>query len=749
MRCLLRLLLHHVCLGAVVVQALSPSKGHLMSMKTLRGTNHSDIITIAHGVDLQLALSMSMKTMMSEAALYIDSLEEGPMWQRDLILAAWIFLGLFVLGMIVLMIVNCCYWPTQRKAGVTDKWDQDGGSSIESMIEERANFHEMRRRCVGFPDFAKATLNGYATLNIKVLKASGLVAGEKSWQLDPYVKVSIDDEEVFTTKAKYRTIEPEWNEDFSQGILNARSIVQLQVLDKDVSKISHDEMFGFVEFPVADLPFGEPIRGWFSLIPERLLSGTAPHRVARFLHKAGFEEEKPEKPEDSKETTEASEKSTENSEHSHGKILLQVQLDLQPGGESDDEWYSFCLGPPSFIHTYHLEHRELDIQAFYDSAMRLVDALLSGIINPVISYLVYVLMWREKLYTFFILVVCLVLCWRPSFILPVILVHLGVLLILTRNEARRKAMSAEPGSVALNHEGYELVAATMSVPNMVVFLKRVIHSMQGKVLDPYKLEQFAAFAFVRYLPVTAFEDLKKQLRANAQGKSKFLSFSDKPMEANTLVKRGMHLGEIECCINPKAEPGERRYRVRWSASVTGGSLNDYIEEVDGDSLEKRLDMRWMCKKAVLSVLPDDFRDLVGAIKSRLNVMSRHVADFALGCEDVLAWKNRRLAVKLTAIFFLSGVLIASILVLIEVFHAEWWLFVETAVGLTVGVLLSSLVLSLFFWSCTGGSSTWNRCRAYSLSREHRDKAAKSWALFSEELVHPPIQLGCLPRMACK
>ncbi|CAD5126098.1 DgyrCDS14269 [Dimorphilus gyrociliatus] len=115
------------------------------------------------------------------------------------------------------------------------------------------------------------------TLNLKVMRATGLPAKDFTGTSDPYVKVLLlpDKKTKLQTNIKRKNLNPHWNESFAfegfpfQKIQNR--ILYMQVLDYD--RFSRDDPIGEIALPLADVNLAEGKTMWKNLQPCKGHSG--------------------------------------------------------------------------------------------------------------------------------------------------------------------------------------------------------------------------------------------------------------------------------------------------------------------------------------------------------------------------------------------------------------------------------------------------------------------------------------------
>eukprot|EP00440_Ansanella_granifera_P072342 gb/GFBE01078507.1/.p1 GENE.gb/GFBE01078507.1/~~gb/GFBE01078507.1/.p1 ORF type:complete len:746 (+),score=144.30 gb/GFBE01078507.1/:1-2238(+) len=162
-------------------------------------------------------------------------------------------------------------------------------------VETKDDFSQSRWRCIYRPERAIDTLSATAILEVGIMSGRDLLERDSSMfnAMDPTadagVQIFLDD----LKQEKCRTVfargkqDPIWKCQCEVEIVAPSSMVRLQVLDDRPD--NHAEI-GFVEFCVGDLPFDQPIEGWFEL---RFQENMTRNSVERYrLHSLKREEVK-------------------------------------------------------------------------------------------------------------------------------------------------------------------------------------------------------------------------------------------------------------------------------------------------------------------------------------------------------------------------------------------------------------------------------------------------------------------------
>lgn len=587
---------------------------------------------------------------------------------------------------------------------------------------KRDNFHQTRSRALCRPERAQDQLTAYASLAVHAVKARGLIASDAGWGVgfmktkdksDPYVQIFLDDCLKGETQRLDGTTNPDWGdkgvfEEFD--VQNAGSYVRIMVMDYDMA--NSDDLLGFVEFPVADLPLRETLSGWFQLFPKEKLQGTVEQRITQSHPDEGGKDK------------------------DCGAIYLKLTMSLGEEGDPSDEWYSHCLPEPKskeFPTTgFQRDLEPPDAQGLYDAAMSLQTSILDGFVRPCGGCVNYLFTWREKLFTLIFLIWAVVMCIFPQFLLGGIFGICALFLISLASSARRRRMAAHPASAPLNQEGYETIAELGNTEKMTQWLERVVAVMHGKVVDREQLRNFAAFAFEEGEPVTTYKDLKAQLREAAAGRDdlglkadSFIKFDPNPIKDESLVKcpdrEGNILGEIKSCKNPKAPPGTRTYVVEFQNSDGTPSA----EECDEEDLEANMDLRWMAKKVVRALIPDFLENQISLHQGPVERMSEKAGNAAETCNDIVSWHKCGLTLCITLTLILLGV--ADFLW--HFLYQEEATEVSNVISITLKVIFG-IVVVFVICSASPWCQVFNTCkRARLANNHHKNKDAEEWYFY--------------------
>ncbi|CAK0905560.1 unnamed protein product [Prorocentrum cordatum] len=481
------------------------------------------------------------------------------------------------------------------------------GDSILDQVANRPKFCERRELAFARPERARDKLLSYSTLKVKVVKARSLVEADIV-SSDPYAEVYVDDVLKGHTPTVFKSLNPVWNWEKTLEIKHPASVVLVRVMDYDLS--NPDDMLGFVEFPVADLPLETCTAGWFRLHPAEKLVGKASQRL---------------------------EKISEPLEETCGAVFLELTRKIE-SGDATDEQYAWCLPDPEPIDwpEYTGARKKLDAQALIDSIMDFKTALLGGLIRPLMTGVGYILGWRNIPMTSCVLAICLGVSYRPELFISGMLLMAGLLLLMTSDPSVCSAMSLLPAAVPLDDAGYALIAQTKDTDAAVAFLQRVVFALQGTVADDDKLREFAAFSSHEGEAVAeSYADLKRQLhkaKANKESRCPIIKTDDKPLKKGALVHRSGQKGEVVSCKNPD-EVLTWEYEVQFDGA-------DAPEVVRADRLDSRTDMRWMSGDAMLAIIPDSVEDSLIGWTAFFRSLTTTLEGAEKPIRDIAGWKDK-------------------------------------------------------------------------------------------------------------
>jgi hypothetical protein len=315
----------------------------------------------------------------------------------------------------------------------------------------------------------------------------------------------------------------------------------------------------------------------------------------------------------------------------------------------------------------------------------------------------------------------------------------GTVFILLKNPSLRQAIVANPSTVPLNDTGFKLVAAMRNTDKTVAFLKRVITSMRGKVLDTDTLFTYAAYATKGGKPNAGYRDLCADLKKLVEEKlgehSKMVSFLDQPLEEKTLVKSvypEIAYGEIVRCTNKDVKRPEDTYKYEVSLSKKTTTSKTHAEETRGQSpsasalalspryantkdaseLQLRTDLRWLSNPAVLALIPDSVETTIMSFLPTLDSVRKSFLSIATSLEDLFGWKSNLSLIVCVGLYTLS---------LICFLVGAW---VEK-------LIFVSITVFVFFSSTRSWTIFVNRRRGAKLAAEHKKHAGEHWGFLKD------------------
>jgi len=568
---------------------------------------------------------------------------------------------------------------------------QQQQQSILERIAHRRVFHRHRGLAAWNPAAARDHLANYARVEVHVVCARDLPVADLV-SSDPYAEIYQNDVLKRQTHVVPATLNPKWNFSGELHVHRPSSVIRVVVMDHDV--VGDDDFLGFVEMPLADLPPGRSITGWFTLLPADRLQGTAPERIAMSMR------EKP------KETC--------------GCIYLELRLDTV-SGDPTDEFYAWCMDPPNFKEFPRTGYfKQLNAQAISDTAMDLKIALLDQVARPFMAGVTHLFMWREKVLSMAMMLLAVWISLRPAFIPAAIAALPGAILLLLSNEERRRRMAVDPNTVALNEMGYALVAELCDTGAMRDFLERVVVAMNGTVLQRDLLRAFAAFCWDGGRPVTTLANLKQQLQSAAVELKEhpFVAFSLGALENGTLVVAGGRSGEVISCVRRPDRSRGGKYKVQFGPEATA--------VLDGESLEIRPDFRWISNPVVLALIPDELETALMDLLPPLECAQMHVR-FVVGLvSDLLTWKRNDASLATAALCFA----IAGLLALPAYYGLPTWLSVTLSYAQVVACV--SVVVIIFIMKSRLIICLEACVRGHVGYRTHSTKKATDWPFFEED-----------------
>ena len=94
------------------------------------------------------------------------------------------------------------------------------------------------------------------TVTVRVVRATGLLAGDKGGTSDPFVVVQSAGDKKAKTSVKKKTLDPEWEETLELSVLDAAAPLSFVVWDHD--KVGRNDHLGSAEISLAQIAPGVP-----------------------------------------------------------------------------------------------------------------------------------------------------------------------------------------------------------------------------------------------------------------------------------------------------------------------------------------------------------------------------------------------------------------------------------------------------------------------------------------------------------
>ena len=98
--------------------------------------------------------------------------------------------------------------------------------------------------------------SGGGTVTVRVVRATGLLAGDKNGYSDPFVVVQSAGDKKSKTSVKKKTLDPEWEETLELSVLDAAAPLSFVVWDHD--KVGRNDHLGSAEISLAQIAPGVP-----------------------------------------------------------------------------------------------------------------------------------------------------------------------------------------------------------------------------------------------------------------------------------------------------------------------------------------------------------------------------------------------------------------------------------------------------------------------------------------------------------
>jgi len=343
------------------------------------------------------------------------------------------------------------------------------------------------------------------------------------------------------------------------------------------------------------------------------------------------------------------------------------------------------------------------------------------LLNPFRGFISYVLTWQNFTLSFVMLAFSLGVSLNPHYYLAGVFSMWGAVLVLLRNPSLREAIVANASTVPLSDKGFELVAAMQSTDQSVVFLRRIIASLRGKVLDTDDLRRYAAFSTLQGKPMKTYAELCEELRVLGEN-GKMVSFLKKPYDDKTLVKWESATGEISSC---KGKSNDGAGPFKYSVLVKTKAKPHEIVEKDAGEFALRTDLRWLGSPTALALIPDSVETTIMGFLPTLDSVKKSLLSAAGSLEDLFGWKSSTSLKVCIALFSLS---------IICFIFATW-----------IGqVIFGTITVYVFFSSTVRWTVFFNQRRATKLAAGHEKHNGKAWGFLKDA-----NSMGLSPRSVYK
>jgi len=245
-----------------------------------------------------------------------------------------------------------------------------------------------RQACLWDPKTVMERCAAYSELQLVVEEASGLISGDVSGLSDPFVKVSLNGEDVCRTRHVPQTLKPRWERSFQICVRQPTSILSLKVMDQDLGTSNardFDDLLGFLDFRLESLPRNVWVDEWFDLRHPDEHADTIQGCISTSQDTGGGQA---------------------------GHIRLRFRLHVE---DPLDDMFARCLPDPHLGHGYPA----LDLNVLL-SDLSIISSSASVLIAPVNKL-------REMGYDHITIVwiALLLLIWYPIHVLPTVLALVG------------------------------------------------------------------------------------------------------------------------------------------------------------------------------------------------------------------------------------------------------------------------------------------------------------------------------------
>jgi len=659
------------------------------------------------------------------------------------------------------------------------------------------SFEQYRWRCIFSPDRARGTLKAFATLSINVLYARDLI-GVKSHNLgaeassDPYFEIYVDDKLMYRSNYVYNTIHPNFkSEPQLISIYHPKSIVRLQIVDAQTGiarYISADEILGFVEFAVADLPIERSVSGLFELRFRTMLQGRGPDRVKMHVKmrdedrsiflptddtigdlgdsllpppRKEFEDIKddplvtvalrkkkrrpglltsccaPHPPTQTRlnEATGTMEAVPEEEVDCHLNGG-QVYLDLYLLTTRENEFFasflpgpSFSNYPPPFVRRTDLPR--VDLQEMVDTYTYVKQKLFDQGLLCVADFLHYVFTWQNLWLSLFNLAMALIIAIWPERLFMVLPGVVSVYMLLLHSREFRWKVTMNALTCPLSDEGYKQIAAMDNTKAAWDWVKRVVNSNHGTINNEEKFQLFAALSIRDGQPVLpSYSALLQELKIAAKEPSPWIKFPE-----TQGISEGTPVVILQDTVDATTIDGYANYAQEEHGVVI--KVNEDSTYMVSSELTKttklvregRLKKRMKAPNIPQWLIPVGLENLLRTLHVVIYALRDNAVPGALKLRAILTWENFGVALGITIVgFVLSGVLI--LLHIIGLHEDRIYHIIQISIGVFLAIIVF-VIPSWWFQRCV---TILNAIRFR--MRHVRTYSYHKWAFFRE--MHPGL-----------
>eukprot|EP00397_Hematodinium_sp_SG-2012_P017195 GEMP01017574.1.p1 GENE.GEMP01017574.1~~GEMP01017574.1.p1 ORF type:complete len:585 (+),score=93.95 GEMP01017574.1:84-1838(+) len=553
---------------------------------------------------------------------------------------------------------------------------------------QRQNFHSGRWRCIWNPQRARDVLTPYSVLHIRVRAARGLLAkdhGMLSHSSDPYYEIYVNDKVYHVSDHVGATLHPVFDHHtISIPIWHPLSIVNVKLMDWEnaLKRLSYgNEILGFVEFKINDLPINEEVSGWFELRLEDFLVGTANTRVKE--HSELRDDMAYDRPEaatviETRErqanawcgcaaTMPGALRRSANIPNA-GSVLLELTLEVANNSKWD-EFYAYALPKPKFdYHQKRLVTRnrdlpELDVEELVVNGTFIGDTLWKNGGMCIIDSIKYILTWQECWISLIFTAGWVVMVLYPRFALGIFVASIAFWLLLLWSPRRRARMVANPLSAPFNDDGFYLVATLRNTRKMANWIERVIVQLLHGVINNYPdLEIFAGGVFRDGEPLMSFMNLVRAIKEEKIIIDPYASTTDMSRQADkpqwhTLPDHAFALkSKVVVSQFGRAET-KGQITSHNSNGTYGLHLTDgtNVKGVPEDALSD--DPAGAVPNIPAWLIPDSIEDAVRGMQPVVSNVKEQVGGFWESMHRLLTWQNTGTNLGIVLVLLVIAVLL--------------------------------------------------------------------------------------------